>query len=312
MTSNVIRYPSAIVTTVNTTVRLRPLPLNTRALPTFTITAITPAAQTFTTSAITNAAATTVAVTATPVALLAGETLTFTSTTVTLTADAPQGSTSLTIAPSPGSIASAATATYTPVANALGNFRLFVSPTATFLDAGEQLTFGGVTATLTRPAPLGSRVLFCQALSGAVANNATASTIALFTLVGATDASPSSAPKTTDTTNYTSGAGMEMAIIGTNRTLSVSYNQINGDLGAIAIQQILFNDAQFNREVYARIVRANGEIYEGAAIVTSGDGQSPVQEKVTRTVNMQFQGSSFVYTPGTIDAAALSANSVMA
>lgn len=304
MTASIINYPTGIITTIGTTVRLRPLPFGTRVLPSFTVTALAPAAQTFTTTASTSAGGTSIPVSSVPVALKAGTQLTFSSVTVTVVAYAPQtaNAASLTVAPVSGTIASAATASYTPAANAIGNTMVFVSPTPTFLDAGEVLSIGGTSVTLTDQAPIGSRILFCRALTAAVTANATATTLGLVNLVGCTDASPSSAPKTIDTTNYLSGVGVEMATIGTNRTLNVTFNEIQGDLGGIIIKNILFNNAYYNSEIYAVVQRPNGEKYEGAAIVTSGDGQAPVQEKVTRSAAMQFQGSSFTYTPPTSDA----------
>lgn len=304
MTASVINYPSGIITTIGTTVRLKALPFGTRVLPTFTVTALAPAAQTFTTTASVSAGGTSIPVSSVPVALKAGTQLTFSSVTVTVVANTAQtaNAATLSVAPVSGSIASAATASYTPAANAIGNTIVFVSPTPVFLDAGEVLSFGGTSVTLTDPVPAGSRVLFCRALIAAVTANATASTLGLVNLVGCTDASPSSAPKTIDTTNYLSGVGVEMATIGTNRTLNVTFNEIQGDLGGIIIKNILFNNDHFNREVYAVVARPNGEKYEGAAIVTSGDGQAPVQEKVTRSAAMQFQGASFIYTPPTSDA----------
>lgn len=289
------------------------LPSGTRVLPTFTITAATPAAQTFTTSAAVTLNATTIPVTSIPITVLTGTVLTFGATAVTVTADALQTASAgnLTVAPVSAAIASAATANYTPAANAISNTQVFVSPIAIGLDAGEVLNFGGTSVVLTRSAPVNSRALFCRPLTAAVANAATASTIALVTIVGATDATPVSSPKTTDTTNYVSGSGVEMAVIGTNRTLNVSYNQIEEDPGGLILNQILFNNAYFDREIYAQITRSTGERFEGAAIATTGDGQGPVQEKVTRTVQMQFQGDSFIYTPSTKDTALLAAASLL-
>ena len=301
MTSSVINYPSGIITTVNTSVRVRPLVRGTRQLPTYTIAAIAPSVQSITTSAAAITGATTLNITASPIPIRAGISLTFGTVTVTVTRQAKMGDLSLSISAASGAIASGVSATYTPVANAIGNTLLSVSPTPTFLDSGEILTFGTSKAVVVDQSPVNSTLIQVAPLAAAVTPSSTATTKALLAVVGATDASPSSAPKTTDTTNYLSGAGMEMATIGTNRTLNVTFNEIEGDLGGIIIKQILFNDIHYNREIYAVVSRPNGEQYEGAAIVTQGDGQAPVQEKVTRTANMQFQGSSFIYTPPTAD-----------
>lgn len=295
-----IQYASKVITTVGTTVRLKPLPPNSRTLATYAVVIAAPTTTTIT-PAVTAAGATTVVVSALNFAMRSGTALNFGAKAVTLIADADKGATSIRTTPVPtGGLATTDTASYTPTANALNNTEITVAATSTFIDAGEILSFGGTLVTITKSAAVGALNLFCRALSGAVTGSA--STKGLVALVGATDASPSSQPKTTDTSNYLSGVGDEMAIVGVSRTLNVTFNEIEGDLGGIIIKAMLFTDQYYDREIYAIVQRPNGEIYEGAAIVTQGQGQAPVREKVTRTANFQFEGASFIYTPPTIDA----------
>lgn len=301
MTASVIQHPSQISTSIGTSVRIRMLPRGSRVLPTFTLTAITPAAQTITTTAAVVIGATSVPVAALPVPILAGTNLTIGTTAVTVIADAAMGDLVLTTAPVPAAITSGATATYTPPANAIGNTQVFLSPVPTPIDAGERLTFGAQTVIVTRSAPISSRVLITAPLTAAVANNTNATTQGLLEVVGATDASPTSSPNAVDAADYQSGAGAEMVNISTNRTLNFAFNRKLGSRGAAILMYLLYDDDYFDREVYAMIRRASGEIFEGAAIATSGDGSAAKQALITQNCNLQFQGGSFRWTPAAAD-----------
>jgi hypothetical protein len=192
-------------------------------------------------------------------------------------------------------------ATAAGLVNAVGSRLVAVEPTPAFLDAGEVLMFGATSVTLTDSAPAGSTLLFCLPLPDALAAGVSAATRGLLTVVGATNASPVASPKTTDATTYLSGTGVEMAIVGSNRTLNMSFNRVTGDMGGCLIMALLYEQPFLDREVWAEIVRPNGERYEGACVVTSGNQAAPVQEKVTQEANMQFQGDSFVFTPAEVD-----------
>lgn len=178
-----------------------------------------------------------------------------------------------------------------------GDEEIDVEATDIKLWAGERIRFGSTIAILAESINVGATTLMVEPLPAAVASGATATVYGTLYIAGATDASPSSQPKTTDATNFNSGVGSEMAIVGTSRTLSFTFNRIIGDAGGDALMQILFNDDHYNREVYAFVERENGEIYEGAAICTTGSQQGPVQEKISMNVNLQFQGQSFKFTP---------------
>ncbi|MEO1521987.1 MAG: hypothetical protein AAFU78_14580 [Cyanobacteria bacterium J06633_2] len=162
---------------------------------------------------------------------------------------------------------------------------------------GEVLNFGGTEVTVTDDVPAGASEIEILPLSAAITQGTTASTLATYYIAGATDASPSSNPKLVDATTFTSGAGNEQLITGTNRTLSFTFQDVVGDPGVEFMKQILYNDERFDREVYAILRRKTEQVYEGACIPTQGDQSSPVQDIVTITANLQFQGRSFRYTP---------------
>jgi hypothetical protein len=179
-----------------------------------------------------------------------------------------------------------------------GSEYLPVTPLPTNIYPGEKLSFnsGAYTAVVSDFAPAGAIALQVQPLAAAATAGHTASTLATMYIAGATDASPSSQPKTVDAANFLSGAGMEMITTGTNRTVSFTFQRIIGDPGADLLMQMLYNDQFYDREIYATLKRPFGEEYAGAAIMTSGNQSSPVQDLITVQADLQFQGSSFVYT----------------
>jgi hypothetical protein len=181
----------------------------------------------------------------------------------------------------------------------VGAESLAVTALTTRIYAGDRLKFGpsSILAVVAEDCAVGATAIPTLPLTAVIATGLTATTFATLFVAGATDASPSSQPKTTDATNFNSGAGSEMAVVGTSRTLSFTFNRIEGDVGGDALMQVLYNDAYYNREIFAFVERTNGEIYSGAAIATTGAQQGPVQEKVTMNVNLQFQGTSFQFTP---------------
>lgn len=192
------------------------------------------------------------------------------------------------------------TVTFTAAA-AAGAESLTIAAMTVPLYAGARLTVVGSDPAhvieVAETAAVGETTLSILPLEEAIADTDTATTYATIFVAGCTDAAPSSQPKTTDATNFLSGAGSEMAVVGTSRTLSFNFNRVVADPGGDAIMQILFNDEYFDREIYAYVERTNGEIFEGAAIATTGSQAGPVQEKITMQVNLQFQGDSFVFTP---------------
>ncbi len=173
---------------------------------------------------------------------------------------------------------------------------------------GDRLNFGTPTvpiiATVADYVAIAATTIPTLPLAGPIPTAAVAKSRGSVYIAGVTDASPPSSPKTIDTTNYLSGTGAEMAITGTNRTLNIGFNRVEGDPGGKLLLDILYIDSLYDREVYAIYQRPNGEQYEGACIPTTGDQSGAVQDKATMTVNLQFQGSSFKFTHAP-DAAAI-------
>lgn len=301
-----IQFPTRPVTTVGTTVRLALLDANYRLPNEYSVRTAAPAAVTITTgAAVAPIGAREITIVALDGAIPALAEVTIGGQTVVVRKNVKKGDTTILCNPLTAQIAAAATGTFTATAiglvNAVSSKLVAVEPTAVFLDAGEVLSFGAVKVILTDSAPAGSTLLFCVPLAAALTAALSATTRALLTVVGATNATPVSSPKTTDATTYLSGTGVEMVTVGTNRTLNLSFNRVVGDMGGNVLMQILYENSLFDREVWAEVVRPNGEKYEGACLVTSGNQTAPVQEKITQEANMQFQGDSFIFTPAPQD-----------
>lgn len=300
--ATIINYASSRTTSVGTTLRFALLKQGTRVPTTYTITLDSSAhsAVNVQLAAPVAIGATTLTVNALSAAIPNKSKITFANgASVRLAAAASSAATSLTIEPSIRSIPNGMTGTY--AGGQLTSGADFIPVVALPVDLwpGERLTFGGVSVTVADRAPAGSVDIEVITTTAALTASATATTNATLYIAGATDASPSSSPKLVDGSNFLSGAGNEQIITGTNRTLNFTFQNIEGDPGAEVLKNILYNDAIYNREIYAWLTRANGEQYRGACIPTTGDQSSPVQDLVTITANLQFQGASFAYTPAT-------------
>ena len=297
--SGVINYPTQIETSVFTRIRFVPLPRGTRVPPTYTVT--TAAAGTdvpVTASAEVAKGATTATVNAIAGGIPNKSKVLFANgVTLRLTAAASSGATSLQVEVAPNTIPANTSGTYRAGTLTAGTEFLSVVALPKDLHQGEILTFGNIEATVTDYAPVGVSEIDILPLSEDLTPSQNAQTRASLFLAGATDASPTSNPKLVDATNFNSGAGNEQLVTGTNRTLNFSFQRTIGDPGADALMQILYEDRVFDREIFASLIRASGELYEGACIPTTGDQQSPVQDKVMINCNLQFQGASFNYEP---------------
>ena len=303
---SIINYASQRGTSVFTELRFVLLPLGTRVPTTYTITAGTAAA------AITGLAlsASPAAVGATSLTLASSATIpafskiTFANGVSVRTASAVSGATTVPLLyPLVAAIPASTIGTVAASVLTAGSTNLPVTALPTNLYPGEKLIFdvGGTpkTVVVSDFAPAGAIAVECQPTAVTVVANNTASTYATLYIAGATDASPSSQPKVVDAANFLSGSGMEQVTTGTNRTVSFTFQRIIGDPGADLLMQMLYNDSYYNREIYATLKRPFGEEYAGAAIMTSGNQSSPVQDLITVQADLQFQGSSFVYTPPT-------------
>jgi len=306
-------YPARRKTSVDTELRFVPLPIGRRDPVLYTIT--TAAAGTSVTD-VTIASGSSVGVGDTTITVNAlsgnipnkAKILFNNGVTVRLTAAATASATSLNVEAVEGFDPDAPLDTTVIPPGTVGVYRagsltagteyLSVTPTTVALWAGEKLTFtGGIQVVVTKDAPQGVVTLDVAPTPSLLTSGNIAVTMATYYIAGATDASPNSSPKAVETTNFNSGAGTEQVITGISRTMSFTFQNIQGDPGAEVIKQILYNDDYYNREIYAILKRADGETYEGAAIPTTGSQQSPVQELITIQADLQFQGATFSYTP---------------
>lgn len=303
---SIINYPSQRGTSVFTELRFVLLPKGTRVPTTYTITAGTAASAitALTLSAAVAPVGATTLTLASSASIPARSKITFANGVSVRTAGAVSSATSVPLLyPLIREIPASTVGSVAASVLTAGSTNLPVTALPTNLYPGEKLIFdvGGTpkTVVVSDFAPAGAIAVECQPTAVTVVANNTATTTATLYIAGATDASPSSQPKTVDAANFLSGAGMEMITTGTNRTLSFSFQRIVGDAGADLLMAILYSDEFFDREIYATLKRPFGEEYAGAAIVTSGNQSSPVQDLITVQADLQFQGSSFVYTPPT-------------
>jgi hypothetical protein len=308
--SQIINYESQRTTSVFTTLRFALLDLGSRVPTSYTITANTAAtAVSLTTSAsVTAAGATTI--TASGSVTIAPYSKIIFNNGVEARVDGTGVSAGTSIGllfPLKSAIPASTAGTVPATVLTEGSQWIPVDPLPVSLFPGEKLIFdaggannGPITAIVSDYVPAGAIAVQTQPTTGGALTDAdTASTYATIYFAGVTDASPSSAPKTVNTENFLSGAGAEMVTTGTNRTLSFTVQRVANDPGSDLLFRVLFDDALYNREVYAIVERDGGEKFEGAAIFTNGSVTSPVQDLVTVQADLQFQGSSFTYTPPT-------------
>lgn len=301
-----INYASERGTSINTELRFALLPQGTRVPTEYTITVgAAAAAVNLTTAASVTAKGATTITASTAVTIPAYSKIRF-ANGVEARVDGSGVSSDTAIGllyPLNRAIPASTTGTVAATSLAIGTEYLPVTPLPVALYPGEKLVFNSPTAPYTAVVsdfcPAGAISVQVQPTTVLAVENHTAKTNATLYIAGATDASPTSQPKTVDAANFLSGAGMEMVTTGTNRQLSFSFQRIIGDPAADLLMQLLFNDDFVGREVYATVKRPFGEEYAGACIMTNGSQASPVQDLITVQADMQFQGSSFVYTPPT-------------
>jgi hypothetical protein len=303
---SIVNYASQRATSVFTELRFVLLPKGTRVPTVYTITAGTAASaiSSLTLSAAAAVKGATTLTLASTATIPAFSKITFANGISVRTASAVSAATSVPLLyPLIDGIPASTTGSVAASVLTAGSTNLPVTALPTNLYPGEKLVFdvGGTpkTVVVSDFAPAGSIAVECQPLAVTVVANNTASTFATLYIAGATDASPSSAPKNVDGSNFLSGAGSEMITTGTSRTMSFTTQRVVGDPGCDLLMRMLYDDAYYDREIYATLKRPYGEEYAGAAILTSGNQSSPVQDLITLQADLQFQGSSFTYVAPT-------------
>lgn len=299
----IINYASERGTSVFTELRFVLLPKGTRVPTEYTVTVgAAAAAINVTTSAAPTAKGATSLTLAASATIPAFSKIRFANGVEARTSTAVTGATAVTLLyPLSAAIPASTAGTVDASVLTIGSEVLPVTPLPTNIYPGEKLTFnnGAYSVTVSDFAPAGATRLQIQPSTVLAVENHTAKTTATVYIAGATDASPSSQPKTVDAANFLSGSGMEMVTTGSNRTMSFTFQRIIGDPGADLLMKILYDDRFFGSEIYATLRRPFGEEFAGAAILTSGNQSSPVQDLITVQADLQFQGSSFKYTAPT-------------
>ena len=175
------------------------------------------------------------------------------------------------------------------------------------LQAGTILPFGAQKVIVTDDTVVDSATdtnLPVRELTAAIADNDTAVTKALLTVLGLTEASPNAETQTEDTTNFLSGFGQENVIVGANRMVQCSGNVIVGDRAMDTILKPLsLDDEKVRREIWAELVMPSGEKFVGAAKVGSLSNSVSLRSIQKFSFQLMFQGLSFKHTPATTYAA---------
>jgi hypothetical protein len=187
-----------------------------------------------------------------------------------------------------------------------------VGVTSISLEAGTILSFPG--ATINAP-----RVLITLAADvtvtttaaakailpapAAIADTLTATTKALNFLPGCRSAIVTPTIKTEDVTNYLSGTGMEMLVVGNSKKVSMEVDLVYNNVGHDALLAMMYADADVGREAYLDILFPSGERHEGYALLTTATPAGGVQAKRAITAEWQFQGGCYTYTPAPLVAA---------
>ncbi|MBD1995140.1 hypothetical protein H6G00_00670 [Leptolyngbya sp. FACHB-541] len=175
------------------------------------------------------------------------------------------------------------------------------------IQAGTKLSFGNQIVIVTTDTIVDATTptdLPIRALGAPIAANATATTRALLTVLGLTDASPSGETQVEDTSNFLSGFGNEGVIVGVNRTVQCSGNVIVGDRAMDRIiKPLILDDEKARREIYADLQLPSGERYQGAAKIQSFSSPSANRSIQKFQFQLMFQGLSFKHTPATTYAA---------
>lgn len=182
----------------------------------------------------------------------------------------------------------------------IGSETLDVSALPVALDAGTKLTFtGGTVATVAVWTPASSTQIDILPLTGTIAANATATTVAWRFVVGCTNAIVVPTIKNIETTNFLSGEGMEMVTTGNSKKITMDLNLTAGDQGGYLLRKVCYDKAYLGREFYFQVAFITGERHEGVLLLNSANPQGAVQDARKFSIEAQVQGSAYYYTGAT-------------
>ncbi len=184
--------------------------------------------------------------------------------------------------------------------------------TSVFLDIGTVLEFPGATpllpkirVTLAQSATITTTAALVDTLpiATAIAANAVATDKALLFLPGTKNAVVTPTIKAEDTTNYLSGTGMEMATVGNSKKSSMEVVLVYNNAAHDLLLKYCYDDEYVGREAYLEIAFPHGEKHEGYALLTTATPQAQVQALRPLTLEWNFQGGCYTYTPAPLVAA---------
>ncbi|MBW4580689.1 MAG: hypothetical protein KME42_14080 [Tildeniella nuda ZEHNDER 1965/U140] len=304
MSTAVLNYPGGAKVTTGIALRVGELPLGVRTPATYTVTVGTGGSSVNVIVAADAAiGATTLTVGALTAAVPANSILSIGGQVVVTSAAAASSATSLTIYPANFTILNGTTFVYNPGTLTIGSRVIPVTALPALIDVGDTLLFNSTipqTLTVTGRSPAGATQLRVNAITSALTAGNSASTKALYAVVGCTVSPvPSPTPKVVDTTNLLSGIGMEKVITAISQEMSVDFNIVRGDLGGGLLVEILRDKDKYNKEIYFQVTMDDGERHEGVAIITAGPETGSVQDLRKIQCKLQVQGQTYVYTKST-------------
>lgn len=187
-----------------------------------------------------------------------------------------------------------------------------VGVTSAFLDIGTVLEYPGATpllpkirVTLAESALVTTTAAVFDTLpiSLPIAANAVAKDKALLFLPGTKNAVVTPTIKAEDTTNYLSGTGMEMATVGNSKKSSMEVVLVYNNKAHDLLLKYCYDDEHVGREAYLEIAFPHGEKHEGYALLTTATPQAQVQALRPLTLEWNFQGGCYKFTPAPLVAA---------
>jgi hypothetical protein len=153
-----------------------------------------------------------------------------------------------------------------------------------------------VAYTLADSSPIGAGIagspLKIVPATTALATGATGSTIGSIYVAGVTDIPINVAPVTTTGGDLLSGDFSETSITGTAYSIPLSINRIKNCPGQGVLLDLIYKDDYLYREVFAEMIRPNGEYHGGAAVVSAAGETGAKDAEVVLSATLSFNGCS--------------------
>ena len=196
----------------------------------------------------------------------------------------------------------------TAAAIAVGQETITLSTALTkALWAGDVINFKvgagpDVPYTLADSAPIGSGTagtpLKIVPAVTASATGAVGSTIGSIYVAGVTDVPINIAPVTSTGGDLLSGDFSETSITGTAYSIPLSINRIKNCPGQGVLLDMIYREDYLYREVFAEMIRPNGEYHAGAAVVSAAGETGAKDGDVVLSATLSFNGCSIEFRHG--------------